>query len=77
MRIVYNSDQYYVAEYPGQDGLELVDKRTSRGTYFQGDVAQKFADAMGAAVSADSSVEHIDEFLDSFSVLLNSPVVFH
>ncbi|MGE0559196.1 MAG: DUF3567 family protein [Burkholderiales bacterium] len=77
MRIVYNSDQYYVAEYPGQDGLELVDKRTSRGTYFQGDVAQKFADAMGAAVSKDSSIEHIDEFLDSFSVLLNSPVVFH
>ncbi len=77
MRIVYNSDQYYVAEYPGQDGLELVDKRISRGTYFQGDVAQKFADAMGAAVGEDASVEHVDEFLDSFSVLLNSPVVFH
>ena len=77
MRIVYNSDQYYVAEYPGQDGLELVDKRTSRGTYFQGDVAQKFADAMGAAVTEDSSVEHVDEFLDKFSVLLNSPVVYH
>ena len=77
MRIVYNSDQYYVAEYPGQDGLELVDKRTSRGTYFNGDVAHKFADAMNAAVSEDSSAEHVDEFLDSFSVLLNSPVVYH
>ena len=77
MRIVYNSDHYYVAEYPGQDGLELVDKRTSRGTYFHGDVAHKFADAMNAAVSEDSSAEHVDEFLDSFSVLLNSPVVYH
>lgn len=77
MRIVYNSDQYYVAEYPGVDGLELVDKRSSRGTYFQGDVAQKFADAMSAAVGEDASVEHVDEFLDSFSVLLNSPVVVH
>lgn len=77
MRIVYNSDQYYIAEYPGQQGLEVVDKRTSRGTYFQGDVAENFANAMNAVVDADSSEEHVDEFLDSFSMLLNSPVVYH
>jgi hypothetical protein len=77
MRIVYNSEQYYVAEYPGQDGLELVDKRTSRGTYFQGDVAKNFVDAMNHAVGDDASIERIDEFLDSFAVLLNSPVVYH
>ncbi len=77
MRIVYNSDQYYIAEYPGQQGLELVDKRTSRGTFFQGGIAENFANAMNAVVDADSSVEHVDEFLDSFSVLLNSPVVYH
>jgi len=77
MRIVYNSEQYYVAEYPGQQGLELVDKRSSRGTYFQGDVAEKFANAMNAAVSEDASEENIDAFLDNFSVLLNSPVVYH
>lgn len=77
MRIVYNSDQYYIAEYPGQQGLELVDKRASRGTYFQGDVAENFANAMNAVVTADSSEEHVDEFLDSFSMLLNSPVVYH
>jgi len=45
MRIVYNSEQYYVAEYPGQQGLELVDKRNARGTYFSGDVAERFANA--------------------------------
>mgnify|MGYP002632963929 CR=1 FL=1 len=77
MRIVYNSEQYYIAEYPGQQGLELVDKRTSRGTYFQGDVAENFANAINAVVTADSSEEHVDEYLDSFSVLLNSPVVYH
>jgi hypothetical protein len=77
MRIVYNSEQYYVAEYPGQPGLELVDKRSSRGTYFQGDVAAKFANALNAAVSDDASTESVDEFLDNFSVLLNVPVVYH
>ena len=77
MRIVYNSEQYYVAEYPGQDGLELVDKRSSRGTYFQGDVAKNFVDALNAAVGEQASIERIDEFLDGFSILLNSPVVYH
>ncbi len=77
MRIVYNSEQYYVAEYPGQQGLELVDKRSSRGTYFQGDVAEKFANALNAAVVDDASTESVDEFLGNFNVLLNVPVVYH
>jgi hypothetical protein len=77
MRIVYNSEHYYVAEYPGQQGLELVDKRSSRGTFFHGDVAEKFANAMNAAAGEEASTEHIDAFLDNFSVLLNLPVVYH
>lgn len=77
MRIVYNSEQYYVAEYPGQQGLELVDKRTSRGTFFTGDVAEKFANAMNQAAGEEASTEHIDAFLDNFSVLLNQPLVYH
>lgn len=79
MRIVYNSDQYYVAQYPGQDGIELVDKHSARGTYFQGDVAHKFAEALNAAAGEVEveSTEHVDAFLDNFRVLLNSPVLFH
>jgi hypothetical protein len=77
MRIVYNSDQYYVAEYPDGQGLELVDKRSSRGTFFRGDVAEKFAEAMNQAAGEEASTEHIDGFLDNFGVLLNLPVVYH
>jgi len=77
MRIVYNSEHYYVAEYPGQQGLELVDKRSSRGTFFTGDVAEKFAHAMNEAAGQEASTEHIDAFLDNFSVLLNQPLVYH
>ena len=77
MRIVYNSEQYYVAEYPGQQGLELVDKRSSRGTCFTGDVAEKFANAMNAAAGDEATTENIDAFLENFSALLNSPVVYH
>ncbi len=63
MNIVYNSDNYYVVEYPVQHGYEVVDKQSSRGTYFQGDVADKFRESMLGALGEDPSPEHVDEFL--------------
>ncbi len=77
MNIVYNSDNYYVVEYPAQHGYELVDKHAARGTYLHGDTAERFLESMKHAISEDASAEHVDEFLDQFDVLLNQPVVFH
>lgn len=77
MNIIYNSDNYYVVEYSAQHGYELVDKRTQRGTFFQGDVADRFAQSMRNAVSENASVEHVDEFLGNFDVLMNLPLVYH
>jgi len=77
MNIVYNSDNYYVVEYPVQHGYEVVDKQSSRGTYFQGDVAQKFRESMIGVLGDDPSPEHVDEFLSGFGVLINFPMVVH
>ncbi|MFN7087857.1 MAG: DUF3567 family protein [Burkholderiales bacterium] len=77
MNIVYNSDNYWVVEYPAGNGLELIDKHSARSTFFQGDVAEKFVQSMRAAIAEDASVEHVDEFLGNFNVLLNVPVVYH
>ena len=77
MNIIYASDNYYVVEYPGQHGYELVDKRNQRGTYFQGDVADRFAQSLKAAVAEEASEERVDEFLGSFDILLNQPLVLH
>lgn len=77
MNIVYNSDNYYVVEYPAGNGFELVDKHAARGTFFHGDVAQKFAISMKSVIAEDASIEHVDEFLGNFEILLNTPVVFH
>lgn len=54
-----------------------MDKRSARGTFFTGDVAEKFANAMNEAAGDEATTENIDAFLDNFSVLLNSPVVYH
>ena len=77
MNIIYASDNYYVVEYPAQHGYELVDKRVQRGTFFQGDVADRFSQSLHAAVAEDASVERVDDFLGSFDVLLNQPLVVH
>ena len=77
MNIIYASDNYYVVEYPTQHGYELVDKRVQRGTYFQGDVADRFKQSLQAAVAEDASIERVDDFLGSFDILLTQPLVVH
>jgi hypothetical protein len=77
MNIVYNSDNYYVVEYPLQHGYEVVDKHAGRGTYFQGDVAEKFRESMMGAFGEDPSAENLDEFLSDFGSLINFPSVVH
>ena len=77
MNVIYNSDNYYVVEYPIEHGYELVDKHAARGTFLHGDSADKFLESMKHAISEDASAEHVDEFLDQFDVLLTQPVVFH
>jgi uncharacterized protein YfbU (UPF0304 family) len=75
MQVIYNSDHYYVVEYAEQHAYELIDKRSARGTFFQGDGAAKFMQFMRIAVGEDASIEHVDDFLDSFDMLLDRRVV--
>ena len=75
MQVIYNSDNYYLVEYSDQHANELVDKRSARGTFFQGDGAARFMEFMRIAVGEDASVEHVDDFLGSFDVLLDRRVV--
>ena len=77
MNIVYNSDNYYVVEYPVEHGYEVVDKQAARGTYFAGDVAEKFRASMMGAYGEDPSAEHLDEFLSDFGGLINFPMTVH
>ena len=77
MNVIYNSDNYYVVEYPAQHGYELVDKHAARGTFLHGEAADRFLESMKNAIAEDASAEHVDDFLDGFDMLLTQPVVFH
>jgi len=77
MNVMYNSDNYYVAEYPGQHGVELVDKNTGRGTFLEGAVEAKFRAGMARLATGKPSEESVDEFLEGYDALLNQPVMLH
>ena len=77
MNVIYNSDNYYVVEYPAQHGYELVDKHAARGTFLHGDAAEKFLESMKSAIAEDASSEHLDDFLSELDVLFTLPVIFH
>lgn len=77
MNVIYNSEQYWVLEYHGGRGYELLDKRTGRGAFMQGDLARRFAVSMQKAIAEEATVEHVDAFLDGYDALCNVPVVYH
>lgn len=79
MNVMYSSDHYYVVEFPGLGGIELVDKTTGRGGFLEGAVEARFRARMAVLASAEPepSVESVDEFLAHYDALLMNPVSLH
>ncbi len=79
MHVMYSSENYYVVEFPGQAGIELVDKTTGRGGFLEGAVERKFRARMANLASAEPepSTESVDEFLAHYDALLMNPVSLH
>jgi hypothetical protein len=77
MNVMYNSENYYVVEFPGRHGIELVDKTTGRAGFLEGPVEVKFRAGMATLAAAEPTVETVDEFLGHYDALLLHSVAFH
>ncbi len=77
MNVVYNSENYYVVEFPGRHGIELVDKTTGRTGFLEGTVEETFRAGMARLAAGTPSVESVDEFLGFYDALLINSVAFH
>ena len=75
MNVIYNSEHFYVVQYLGRQLYELVDKRSARGAFLQGEVAASFMSSMRTVVAEEPSIENIDEFLGSYEQLVTVPIV--
>jgi len=77
MNVIYDSENFCLVEYPAQHGYELVDKHAQRGAFFQGNVAERFAQEMRDVMAEENvSIERFDEFLGDLDVLMK-PVLCH
>ncbi|HXZ51191.1 MAG TPA: DUF3567 family protein [Burkholderiales bacterium] len=77
MRVLYDSSNYYVVEFPGRHGIELVDKRAGRTAYLQGMLEARFRASMADLCSQENNDESVDEFLGYYDALLTNPLVMH
>ena len=77
MNVLYNSENYYVVEFPGLGGIELVDKAAGRGGFLAGAVEVKFRATMADLASGEPNVESVDEFLGHYDALLTNPILMH
>lgn len=77
MNLVYNSEHFSVVEYPTHGGFELIDKQGRTSAFLVGDTAIKFRASMETVVSANPSVESIDEFLDEYEAPSEQVLTFH
>ena len=77
MNVMYNSDNYYVVEFPGRQGIELVDKTTGRAGFLEGAVEVKFRASMANLAAGAPSTESDDEFLEHYDALLINSVALH
>ena len=77
MNVLYSSEHYYVIEFPGLGGIELVDKSAGRGGFLAGAVELKFRATMADLAAGEPSAESVDEFLGHYDALLTNPMVLH
>ena len=77
MNVMYNSENYYVVEFPGRHGIELVDKTSGRAGFLDGAVEVKFRATMADLAAGEPSVESVDEFLGHYDALLTNSVAVH
>jgi len=77
MNVMYNSENYYVVEFPGRAGIELVDKTTGRAGFLEGAVERKFRASMADLAAGEPNEESVDEFLGHYEALLFNSVALH
>jgi len=77
LNILYDSDNYCVAEFAGSAGIELVDKLARRSGFLEGQVAARLRLSMARLCTDDTGEEEVDELLCRYEALLTNSIHLH
>lgn len=81
MNMIYNSPTYCVVEFGALNGnvrgYEIMDKMSRREIYLEGSLAMQFKQQVQKLISAEPSIEEIDNFLSKFNEMMQQPLTLH
>jgi hypothetical protein len=77
MQIVFNNPIFYVADYPAQDGVEIVDKRNGSSCFLRDGAAQRFREAFVEFMSGEPDMDACEDFIDQYDAMPGQPVIYH
>jgi hypothetical protein len=81
MNMIYNSPTYCVVEFGAINGnvrgYEIMDKMARREIYLEGSLAMQFKHQVQKLISAEPSIEEIDDFLSRFNEMMQQPLTLH
>lgn len=76
MRIVCNSPELYVVDYPAIDAVEVIDKRVGKGVLIRDEAAQRFRIELEEwAESADPDT--LESFIGHYGALMTQNAIYH
>jgi hypothetical protein len=75
--VVFDSPMMYVIDYPGQDAIEILDKRSGRVGVVRGALADRFRRDFGILVAHQADAEDFEEFMDGYEAVMNQSAMIH
>ena len=76
MNVVCNNPVLYVVDYPALDAVEIIDKRSGKGTMISDGAARRFRQELQGLAGSDAE-EDFEALLDHYGALLTQPAIYH
>jgi hypothetical protein len=77
INVVFNNPLLYVIDYPGDDAVEILDKRSGRMGIFRGALAKRFRHDFGILVSGSADEDSFADFIDTYDAIMNQSARLH
>lgn len=85
MNTIFDSPNYCVVEFPSshrgnvraEGGYEIMNKHLRREIFLGGKDADVFRESVQKLIASEPTVDDVDEFLDGYAGLMNTPLTLH
>jgi hypothetical protein len=77
INVVINNPLLYVIDYPSDDAVEILDKRSGRFGLVRGALAHRFRHDFGILVAKEADEESFENFIDAYDAVMNQSARLH